>query len=67
VGCKFKESHKGLVPVQSNGSYFLQKFSGESELECCELKMKHFSVLVEGLAWIPNYLDNLCLLRCGLS
>lgn len=67
VGCKFNERHKGLVPVQSNGSYFLQNFGGESDLECCELKMKHFSVLVEGWAWIPSNLDNLWLLHCGLS
>jgi alpha-1,4-fucosyltransferase len=64
VGCaRFKEKHKALVPVQSNGSSSLQDFG----LECPELKMEHVSVLVKGWTWIPDNLDNLYSCRCGLS
>ncbi|KAB1203814.1 Alpha-(1,4)-fucosyltransferase [Morella rubra] len=64
VGCpRFKEKHKGLLPIQSNGSSSFQDF----ELECRELKMDHVSVLVKGWTWIPDNLDNLYSCRCGLS
>ncbi|KAG2692602.1 hypothetical protein I3843_08G059000 [Carya illinoinensis] len=64
VGCPlFKEKHKALLPIQSNGSSSLQ----DHVLECRELKMEHVSVLVKGWTWIPDNLDDLYSCPCGLS